>query len=140
MTTDPAIGQLFAEYEKAFNELDFERQAHCFADVFMLAGPRGVIAERKPRFLKNANRAAAYYRSLGHTSARLISLEEAPLTSEFSMVKIHWGVTFRKTGDRLIEFDLSYLVQRTEGEPKIILAIAHQDEVQAMEELGLRPE
>jgi hypothetical protein len=49
-------------------------------------------------------------------------------------------VKFRKTKDRLIEFDVSYLVQKTGSEPKIILFIAHQDEQQAMKELGLMPE
>ena len=53
------------------------------------------------------------------------------------MVKVHWGVTFQKTGDKLIEFDVSYLVQKTGKDPKIILFIAHQDEQKAMQELGL---
>jgi hypothetical protein len=39
----------------------------------------------------------------------------------------------------LIEFDVSYLVQNTGQEPRIILFIAHQDEQKAMEELGLLP-
>jgi hypothetical protein len=46
-------------------------------------------------------------------------------------------VTFRKTGGRLIEFDVTYFVQKTGPEPKIIMFIAHQDEQKAMEEMGL---
>jgi hypothetical protein len=57
----------------------------------------------------------------------------------YSIVKVHWGITFEKTGNRLIEFDVSYLIQKTEKEPKIILFIAHQDEQKAMEELGQHP-
>ena len=53
------------------------------------------------------------------------------------MVKVHWGVTFKKTGDKLIEFDVSYFVQKTGPEPKIIMFIAHQDEGKAMKELSL---
>ncbi len=52
-------------------------------------------------------------------------------------MKLHWGAAFQRTGKRLIEFDVSYLVQKTEKEPKIILFIAHQDEQKAMQELGL---
>ncbi len=37
----------------------------------------------------------------------------------------------------MIEFDVSYLMQKTGPEPEIILFIAHQDEQQAMKELGL---
>jgi len=54
-------------------------------------------------------------------------------------VKVHWGVTFEKTGDKLIEFDVSYIVQKIGEEPKIILFIAHQDEQKTMSELGLLP-
>ena len=53
------------------------------------------------------------------------------------MVKVHWGVTFRKSGDKLIEFDVTYFIQKTDEEPKIIMFIAHEDEEKAMQELGL---
>ncbi|MDD1679793.1 MAG: hypothetical protein LUO93_11505, partial [Methanomicrobiales archaeon] len=55
----------------------------------------------------------------------------------YSLVKVHWGVTFRKTGHSLIEFDVSYLIQKIGREPKIILFIAHEDEEEAMKKLGL---
>jgi hypothetical protein len=44
------------------------------------------------------------------------------------MVVVRWGVTFEKTGARLIEFDISYIVQETGIAPKIILLISHEDE------------
>jgi hypothetical protein len=53
------------------------------------------------------------------------------------MVKVHWGVTFRKSGDKLIEFDVTYFIQKTDEEPKIIVFIVHEDEEKAMQELGL---
>ena len=52
------------------------------------------------------------------------------------MVVVHWGVTFEKTGEKPIEFDVSYIVQETDGDPKIILFISHQDEQEAMKKLG----
>ena len=56
------------------------------------------------------------------------------------MVTVHWGVTFRKTGNELIEFDVSYIVYQSGDEPSIILFIAHQDEQEAMRKLGLKSE
>ncbi len=53
------------------------------------------------------------------------------------MARVHWGVTFKKTGDKLIEFDVSYFAQETGTDPQIIMFIAHQDEQQAMQDLGL---
>ncbi len=136
--SDP-VQRLFAEYEKAFAALDIEKNAEFFADTFISAGPRGAIAQSKAEFLRLAHQAAEFYTSVGQTSARILSLQETMVSNEYSMVRVHWGVTFRKTGTTLIEFDVSYLVQKTGPEPKIILFIAHQDEEKAMKDLGLLP-
>jgi hypothetical protein len=140
MIKDESVKRLFADYEKAFAALDLSTSAGFFADTFISAGPRGVIAQSKVEFLKLAHQAADFYKSLGQTSARILSTDETPISNEYSMVKVHWGVTFRKTGDKMIEFDVTYFVQNTGNEPKIIMFIAHQDEQKAMQELGLMPE
>jgi len=132
-----SIKKLFAEYEKAFNVLDVEKQVPFFAEHFISAGPRGSIAQGRDEFAKMATRAAEFYRSVGQTSAKILSMDESPISSEYSMVRIHWGVTFKKIGNRLIEFDVTYFIQKIGPEPKIIMFIAHQDEEKAMKELGL---
>ena len=137
MVVSSSVKRLFDEYEKAFSALDIEKSAQFFADSFISAGPKGAIANSKAELLKSASKAAEFYRSVGQKTAKILTLDEVKITEMYSMVKVHWGVTFEKTGDRLIEFDVSYLVQKTGVEPKIILFIAHQDEQKAMEELGL---
>jgi len=134
---DESIKAIFAEYEKAFASLDFKKSAGFFDDTFISAGPRGVIAQSKAEFIKLANEAADFYRQVGQTSAKIISADETPISNEYSMVKVHWGATFKKTRDILIEFDVSYFIFRSVPEPKIIMFIAHQDEQQAMRDLGL---
>ncbi len=137
MIKDPSIKKFFEEYEKAFSELDIEKNAGFFADAFISAGPKGAIAQSKTEFLKKAKQASDFYKSVGQESAKIISADEMPVSDNYSLVKVHWGAKFKMTGDRLIEFDVSYLVQKTGPEPKIILFISHQDEEKAMEELGL---
>lgn len=137
MIKDRSIKKLFAEYEKAFSALDVKKNVSFFAETFISAGPRGAIAQSKAEFLKLADQAAAFYRSVGQESAEIISADEMRVSDHYSLVKVHWGARFSKTGDKLIEFDVSYLVQKTGPEPRIILFIAHQDEEQAMKELGL---
>lgn len=131
------LEKLFAAYEKAFNELDVKTNAAFFADTFISAGPRGIIAQSKKDFLQKAEQASAFYKMVGQTSAKVISRNTIPISNEYAMVTVHWGVTFKKTGDELIEFDVSYIVYQREDEPRIILFIAHQDEEQAMKKLGL---
>ncbi len=137
MGISPSVKKFFAEYEKAFSALDLKKSAKFFADSFISAGPNGTITQSKAEFIREAKKAIDFYRSVGQKSAKIISLDEAPITELYSMVKVHWGVTFQRTGNDLIEFDVSYLVQKTGKEPKIILFIAHQDELKAMQKLGL---
>ena len=132
----PGLEKFFNEYQNAFTALDIERQAQLFADVFISAGPNGVIAHNKAEFIKMAGQAAEYYKSVGQESVKILFLQETPVSDQYSLVKVHWGAKFRKTGDRLIEFDVSYIVQ-TVPEHKIVMFIAHQDEQKAMQELGL---
>lgn len=132
-----AVKKLFAEYEKAFNALDVEKQVPFFAEHFISAGPRGSIAVGRDEFARMAGKAAQFYRSVGQTSGKILSMEETAISREYSMIKVHWGVTFEKTGNKLIEFDVTYFIQQTAPEPKIIMFIAHQDEEKAMKELGL---
>ena len=131
-----SLQELFNEYEKAFAALDIKKSAGFFSDTFISAGPRGAIAQSKAEFLKLADQAAEFYKRVGQTSAKILSLQETAISDQYSLMKIHWGVTFKKTKDTMIEFDVSYLVQKIGPEPKIILFIAHEDEEMAMKELG----
>lgn len=140
MIQDASIQKLFEAYEKAFRALDIEKNAEMFADTFISAGPRGAIAQSKAEFLQLAKQASEFYKSVGQEDAKLIWANETPISEQYSLVTVHWGAKFQKTGERWIEFDVSYLVQKTTPEPKILLFIAHQDEQQAMEELGLLSE
>lgn len=137
MIRDESIREMFSEYEKAFAALDVGANARFFADSFISAGPRGAIAQSKAEFFKLADQAAAFYRRVGQTSARILSADESPISNEYSMVRVHWGVTFEKTGGRLIKFDVTYFVSKAGPRPEIIMFIAHQDEQKAMQDLGL---
>ncbi len=137
MVVSESIKRLFEEYEKAFRALDIARSAEFYADTFISAGPNGTIKNSKNELLKSANQAANFYKSVGQKSAKILSLDEQPISDQYSLVKVHWGATFEKTGGKLIEFDVSYLLQKIGLELKIILFIAHQDEQKAMQELGL---
>ncbi len=108
-----------------------------FAEHFISAGPRGSIAQGRDEFARIASKASEFYRSVGQTSAKILSMDETAISREYSMVKVHGGVTFEKTGNKLVEFDVTYFIQKTGTEPKIIMFIAHQDEEKAMKELGL---
>ena len=132
------LDTLFKEYETAFDKLDVKTISGYCADSFISAGPKGSITQSPKDYEKKAEQVNKFYKSVGRNSARIISKRVMPICNEYSMVVVRWGITFNKTGNKLIEFDISYIVQETGSEPKIILLISHDDEEKSMEKLGLQ--
>jgi len=58
-----------------------------FAEHFISAGPRGSIAQGRDEFAKWAGKAVEFYRSVGWTSAKILSMDETEISREYSMVK-----------------------------------------------------
>ena len=133
---DAKLQRLFDAYEKAYSALDLEATAKFFADTFISAGPKGTIAHSKKEFESWAQKAAAFYRKMGLVSGKVLSTKELSLADHHVLVTVHWGVWFRKTGDTPVEFDVSYMIDKTGPEPKIVMFVAHQDEDEAMQKLA----
>lgn len=131
------LDTLFKQYETAFDKLDLKTISHYYADTFISAGPKGVIAQNKKEFEEKAEQAVEFYRSVGQKSARIISKRIMPICDKYSMVVVRWGVTFEKTGSKTIEFDITYIVYEAEDEPRVVFFISHEDEAEAMKKLGL---
>lgn len=124
------IIKLFEKYETYFRTLNFKDQARLYGRHVIAAGPRGVAYHRNNllnRFVFNLGM-RSFYKKAGMTSVCIMSIEETHITGDYSMAKVHWGAKFEKTGTRLIEFDVSYLVRKTAIQPEIILFISHEDE------------
>ena len=132
------LDNLFKEYETAFDKLDVKTISGYCADSFISAGPKGSITQSRKDYEKKAEQATKFYKSIGRNSAKIISKRVMPICNDYSMVVVRWGITFDKTGNKLIEFDTSYIIQETGSEPKIILLISHEDEEEAMKKLTLQ--
>jgi len=133
------LDNLFKDYETAFDKLDLKTISGYCADSFISAGPKGSMAQSKKEYEKKAEQVVQFYRSVGRKSARIISKRVMPICNEYSMVVVRWGVTFEKIGTKQVEFDVSYIIQETDIDPKIILLISHEDEEAAIKKLGLQP-
>ena len=132
------LDTLFKEYETAFDKLDVKTISGYCADSFISAGPKGSITQSRKDYEKKAEQATKFYKSVGRNSAKIISKRVMPICNDYSMVVVRWGITFDRTGNKVIEFDTSYIIQEVGDEPKIILLISHEDEEVAMKKLGLQ--
>ena len=132
------LDTLFKEYETAFDKLDVKTISGYCADRIVSAGPKGSITQSRKDYEKKAEQATKFYKSIGRNSAKIISKRVMPICNDYSMVVVRWGITFDKTGNKVIEFDTSYIIQEIGNEPKIILLISHEDEEEAMKKLALQ--
>ena len=132
------LDTLFKEYETAFDKLDVKTISGYCADSFISAGPKGSITQSRKDYEKKAKQATKFYKSIGRNSAKIISKRVMPICNDYSMVVVRWGITFDRTGNKVIEFDTSYIIQEIGDEPKIILLISHEDEEEAMKKLALQ--
>ena len=131
------IDSLFSQYENAFDKLDLKAISGYCADSFMSAGPKGSITQSRTEYENRADETIDFYKSNGRSSARILSKRVMPICNEYSMVVVRWGMTFEKTGARVIEFDKSYIIQEIDSDPRIILLISHEDEEEIIRKLGL---
>jgi hypothetical protein len=131
------LDALFREYETAFDKLDVKTISGYCADSVISAGPKGSITHTRKAYEKKVEQINQFYKRVGRNSARIISKRIMPISNDYSMVVVRWGITFTKTGNKLIEFDKSYIIQEIGIDPKIILLISHEDEEAAIKKLGL---
>ena len=66
-----------------------------------------------------------------------VSVQRNPIGDTYSFVTVEWGAKFEKTGGQLIHFKISYLLQFTQDEPKILAYVDHEDQQKVMKEFGL---
>lgn len=96
------LADLFAHFEKAIDARDFETIGELYADPFISASPDGIIIRSRADFLTEARKVSEFYKSIGQTSLKTISVDETPISDQHVIVKVRWGATFRKTGDKLV--------------------------------------
>lgn len=64
-------------------------------------------------------------------------VEATELDAFHLLAKVWWNAQFEKTGDQVIEFQVSYVLRRVEDGFQILLYISHQDETEMRRELGI---
>ena len=137
--TNAEMSSFFARYEAANAIFDVGQIAACYADAFMFGGPDGVQCVKKEDFLKVLPRRKEFFRSRGLVSSNIDGLEESPLDSKYTLVKVIWNMRFEHGASEPINSQnaASYILSRTDDRLQIVVQIDHQDLGKRLEELGL---
>jgi len=115
-----------------------ERLAPLYAPTFLVAGPQGSQAfANDSAFLGWLRQVRDFNQQHGMRSLEVRDLREAELSPVHSLATVTWGARFQKTGDRLVEFAIAYLVERAGDDWKILAYVSERDQAEEMQRLGL---
>jgi len=112
--------------------------ANLYAPTFIVGGPQGSHAfTNDARFIEWVQQVADFNRQHGMRDLRVVSIRDAALSPLHTLATVTWGTRFEKTGDRLIEFEISYLLEQAEDEWRILSYISRSDQNAEMAKAGL---
>lgn len=130
--------KFFDDYVKWGDENNAQKVADAYADHFIFADPNGIMPmENNKELVAKYADIDEHYQKVGRTGTYIVSVDTTELDALHYLVKVKFGMTFQKTGDEMITFDISYIIRVVDGTPKILLYISHEDEMKLLKEKGL---
>jgi len=132
------LNQFFERYAELSLGPQPELLATLYALTFIVGGPQGSRAfTNDARFVEWLRQVADYNRQHGMRELRVVSIRDAALSPRHTLASVTWGARFEKTRDRLIEFEISYLLEQAEDEWRILSYISRSDQHAEMAKAGL---
>lgn len=132
------IKDFFENYASVSMKSEPDLHADLYADDFIAAGPSGsAVYKNDAQFLEWLKRIYDFNKKTGMESIRVISVRDNPISGQYSLAWVKWCAKYKKTGEELIHFEITYLLQFFNNQTKILAYISHEDQEKVMKERGL---
>jgi hypothetical protein len=133
---ETSVRAFFERYESVFNrslvgEMDMDEVAALYASAFVAASPAGVMAGQNDDQLKRVMaQGYARYRAMGTKEMRIRDVGLSPIDAHHCVAHVAWTATYARKGqpDVAIDFDVHYLLQKLDGEPKVFGWVSGDEE------------
>lgn len=124
---ETSVRKLFERYERDFNrslggDIDIDEVSTLYASEFIAASPRGVMTGKNDDRLREAmTQGYEHYRAIGTKEMRIRNVRLSPIDDLHCVAHVAWTATYARKDqpDVAIDFDVHYLVQKLDGEPKV---------------------
>jgi hypothetical protein len=103
-------------------DVDMDDVAALYASEFIAASPAGVMTGKNDEQLRQAMvQGYARYRAIGTKEMRIRGLRISPIDEHHCVAHVAWGASYvrKDQADVVIDFDVHYLVQQLDAEPKV---------------------
>jgi hypothetical protein len=124
---EASVRKLFERYERFFNrslggEIDAAEMASLYASDFIAASPAGVMAGKNDDRLRQVMAEGyARYREMGTKGMRVRDIRLSAVDERHCVAHVAWTATYARKdlAEVAIDFDVHYLVQKLDGDPKV---------------------
>jgi hypothetical protein len=111
--------------------------AAMYAASFIVGGPQGSKTfANDGRFLAWLKQVFDTNRERGMRTLEVVSIDSIALSPAHTLAIVKWGARFERTGERLIEFQISYLLEHAAKGTTILSYISQADEDAEIKALG----
>jgi hypothetical protein len=133
------VEQFFARYASlAMSGDDDTALAAMYAPRFFVAGPSGSTTfANDAQFVAWLTQLRAFNRQHGMKSLAPAAVRETVLSPLHLLAQVRWRTRFEKTGDRAIEFEIAYLMERADESWRVLGYVSERDQEEEMRALGL---
>ena len=136
----PLVRKFFEQYERSRNTFDLGLIDSQYPDSFMFAGPHGVQVAEKPTMLAGVSKGQELIKALGHTTTKLVALDETKLDEHYAMVRARFVWRFEKASVSIdVDLDSTFILYVKDGVPRIVFQHEHEDFQQALRTRGVLP-
>jgi hypothetical protein len=119
------IKAFFDAFAASSDACDLDKLLPMFADSFLAADMNGAHAVPANALRIALPKRKQMFSELGLKSTALVSLQQTPLDDQYVMVKTRWRWNFE--GVEPLENSSTFIVRRSEGTPKIVFYLTHED-------------
>jgi len=124
---ETSVRKFFERYASLFKQslgedIDMDKVASLYASDFIAASPAGVMTGKNGDQLKQVmEQGYARYRAIGTKEMQIRNVGLSPIDEHHCVAHVAWTATYARQdqADVAIDFDVHYLVQKLDGEPKI---------------------
>jgi hypothetical protein len=133
-----SLDQFFNRYAELSTGPQPEGLARLYAPTFIVGGPQGSKAfTNDAAFLKWLRQVSDFNRQHGLNALTATAIRDVSLSELHTLATVNWGARFDKSGDRIIRFEISYLLEKAGAEWRILSYISRTDQNEEMTKEGL---
>ena len=132
------VEQFFSRYAVLSMGDDHHAMAAMYAPSFFVAGPKGsMVFPNDARFLEWLAQVRAFNQQHGMHAVAPAAVRETVLSPIHVLAHVRWSARFDKTGDRAVEFEIAYLLERAGESWRVLGYVSERDQEEEMRALGL---